>query len=264
MIQREVINKNTGEKLIIFQDEDFERENPIKYYGDSYIVKYMVMKEVPREELNGDKKPSEQSKNIFKEAVKEWINFLKASEQVNIPENLLKLLGTNKKQEQENLLKGLILTPDILTSFIFKAFKDFGYTLSQYVGEYNQKGLDLSKMPLAYNVKDNGEVEVFGTTELSDGQLKQAVQHRKIIVSKFIELGDEWHCFFTTYKSLRGEETWLGEKQPHFHYISNAFGIPKEEVVKQLKSEKYRLGNLPHIKLEDYGSQPDNQSEELK
>ncbi|MHA8104971.1 hypothetical protein [Aquirufa nivalisilvae] len=55
---------------------------------------------------------------------------------------------------------------------------------------------------------------------------------------------------------MRGEETWLGEKQPHFHYISSAFGIDGAEVIRQIKSKKYMLGNLPHIKLEDFGNQP--------
>lgn len=64
-------------------------------------------------------------------------------------------------------------------------------------------------------------------------------------------------AFFATYKSFRGEETWLGEKQPHYHYISSGFGIERKEVVKQLKSKKYKLGNLPHIKLEEYGNQPE-------
>ncbi len=86
--------------------------------------------------------------------------------------------------------------------------------------------------------------------------MKQAIEHRKVKVAKILDKGDEWHCFFATFKSFRGEETWLGANQPHYHYISNVFGIGRAEVVNQIKSEKYKLGNLPHIKLEEYGNQP--------
>lgn len=65
MITREIVNKNTGEKLIIFEEGDFEFEKPVKHYGDSFIVKQMVLRGVPNDELNGGKEPSEQSKKIF-------------------------------------------------------------------------------------------------------------------------------------------------------------------------------------------------------
>lgn len=258
MIYQEITNKKTGEKLIGFIGEDFERLNPIKYYGDSFIVKKMILQGIPMEELNGEGKISEKSKSIFIESVKQWKEKESEINQTQIPANLIGLLSTNKKGDQEKLLKGLNLNPDILVALLFKAYSDFGYTLSQYSSEIPQKGVDLSKMPFAYEVKDEA-VKVFGNTELSDGQLRQAIQHRKVIVAKFLDNGDRWHCFFTTFKSLRGEETWLGQNQPHFHYISNYFGLTREKVIEELKSEKYKLGNLPHIKLSEYGNQPEEE-----
>lgn len=256
MIRREIINKKTDEKLIMFEDADFEYEKPIKHYGDGFIVKQMVMNGIPDDELNGKTKPTEKSKQIFIEAIKNWNEMLVNFKKVELPNEMINLFGTTKKSEQVVLLKNVVLNPDILMAFLIKA-DELGYTLSQYKSEYSQKGLDLSKMPFAFEVQDDGSVKTFGETKLSDGQLKQAIEHRKVKVGKFLDKGDEWHCFFATYKSFRGEETWLGEKQPHYHYISNAFGIERSEVVKQIKSEKYKLGNLPHIKLEDYGNQPE-------
>jgi len=153
------------------------------------------------------------------------------------------------------LLKEAILTPKILMGLIITAEKT-GYTLSEYTGEHFPKNVDLSKMPQAYRVKKNGEVEIFGKTELTNGQLRQALEQRKVTIAKFLDKGEEWHCFFLTFNSLKGKETWLGEKQPHYHYISNAFELSREYVVKQIKSKKYNLGSLPHIKLENYGNQP--------
>jgi hypothetical protein len=228
---------------------------PVKHYRDGFITKQMILRGILKEELNGGKKPSEESRQICIEATIHWQEMLQQFKAVEIPNGFLKLFGTNKKAEQENLLKDHILTPDILMSLLIKA-EEQGYTLSQYSSEFSQKGVDLSKMPFAYQVKENGEVQTFGETVLSDGQLRHAIEHRKVKVAKILDKGDEWHCFFATFKSLRGEETWLGEQQPHFHYISSAFGIDRAEVVRQIKSENYKLGNLPHIKLEGYGNQP--------
>jgi hypothetical protein len=258
MRKREITNKKTGEKLVMFEDGDFEFEEPIKHYKGSYIVKQMVMKGIPENELSGETKPTEQSKKIFIEATKSWNDMLLNFKKVKLSDKLLKLFGTTQKREQVALLNNVVLNPDIIMALLIKA-DELGYTLSEYKSEYSQKGLDLSKMPLAFNIKDDGSVKKFGKTELSDGQLKQAIEHRKVKIGKFLDKGDEWHCFFVTFKSLRGEETWLGKKQPHYHYISNAFGIDRNEVVKHIKSEKYKLGNLPHLKLEDYGSQPEKQ-----
>ena len=256
MIRREIINEKTGEKVIMFEDGDFEYEKPIKHYGDTFIVKQMALGGIPNEELDGSKKITVNSRQIFVEATKHWEEMLGKFKAIEVPDNLIKLLNSNKKSEQEALLKGIALTPDLLMAFLIKA-EEAGYTLSQYISEFSQKGLDLSKMPFAYEVKDDGSVKVFGDTEMSDGQLRQAIEHRKVKIAKILDNGDVWHCFFVTYKSLSGDETWLGQKQPHYHYISSSFGIQRAEVVSQIKSEKYKLGNLPHIKLEDYGNQPE-------
>jgi len=256
MIRSEIYNKNTGEKLIMFEDDDFEFEKPVKHYGDTFIVKQMVLNGIPDEEMTGNNNISDASRKIFIEAAKNWQLMLAKFKATAVPRNLLKVLDNNKKSEQEALLKGLNLTPDVLMAFLIKA-DEAGFTLSQYTSEFSQKGVDLSKILLAYEVMKDGTVKVFGETKLSDGQLKQAIKHRKVKVAKFLDKGENWHCFFVTYQSLNGEETWLGQPQPHYHYLSNAFGISREEVIAQLKSEKYKLGNLPHIKLDEYGKQPD-------
>lgn len=250
MIIGEIINQKTGEKLIMLKEGDFEYEKPIKHYGDGFILEQMILGGVPKEEINGGEKPTERSKHIFNGAVSDWTNMLKEFKAIELPVNLLKLFDTNKKTEQKKILKELVLTPDVLMALLIKA-EEKGYTLSQYSSEYSQEGIDLLKMPLAYRVEENGEIQILGETELSSGQLKQAIEHRKVKIAKILDKGDEWHCFFITFKSLRGEETWFGEKQPHFHYISSAFGIDRAEVVNQIKSAKYKLGNLPHIKFKD-------------
>lgn len=84
-----------------------------------------------------------------------------------------------------------------------------------------------------------------------NGQLKQVIEQRKVIVSKFLDKGSEWHCLLLTYDSLKGKESWKNG-QPHYHYISSKFRIPRDKVVEQLKSSSYNLGSLPHIDLLEY------------
>jgi hypothetical protein len=81
---------------------------------------------------------------------------------------------------------------------------------------------------------------------LSIAQLKQVVEHRHVAVAKFLDIGKQWHCFFLTFRSLRGEENHDGGT-PHMHYISDKWGISRSSVVKQLTSKKYKLPSLPHV-----------------
>jgi hypothetical protein len=54
---------------------------------------------------------------------------------------------------------------------------------------------------------DGDKVKTAGETTLTKEQLKNVVNYRKVTVSKFLDKGDTWYCFFLTYRSLRGEET---------------------------------------------------------
>ena len=252
MLIREVINKKTGEKLISFGGEDFENVNPSKHYYDACFVQRMMM-QVP-DEVSGRKKSTEKGKEILLKTVKDCREFIDNFRKVELPKNLVNLLGTTKKRDQQKILNGLILNPDILMGFLLIA-GDNEYTLSQYSSEFQTCAVDKEKLPYAYILNKDGKIQKLGKTELTDGQLKQALEERSVKVAKVLEKGEEWHCFFLTFNSIGGKENWQNG-QPHFHYISNLFGIKKEVVIEQIKSKKYNLGNLPHIALEDYGVQP--------
>lgn len=250
----EITNKETGEKIIAFGGDDVENVNLGQHYYDTCFMTRMMLL-VP-EETSGRAKPTEKGMQILIETAKNCREFIDNFRKVELPKNLISLLGSKKKSEQQKFLNGLALTPDILMGFLLFAGNQ-GYTFSQYKSEFPTAAIDASKLPKAYRVKEDGTVEKFGKTELTDGQLKQAIEQRSVKIAKFIEQGDEWHCFFVTYNSLAGKENWQNG-QPHFHYISNLFGIQKEEVIKQIKSKDYKLGNLPHIVLNDYGDLPDD------
>lgn len=251
MIRKHKIPNESGNgSYTIFESPDFEYVDPTKHYAESFIVTNTSM----MRDIILLKKPHIPSdfieKYIHKEVIKDWLKKLKEIEDTPIPENLILLLKSNTKKEQVKLLKDVTITPDQLISFIFRAWTDFGFTFSQYKSEHHHKGLDRTQMPKLVEVKD-GKVFKVGKTPLTDGQLKQAVDHRKVIVSKFLDNKESWHCLFLTFDSIKGKETWKNG-QPHYHYISDKFGIPRQKVVEQLKSSKYNLGNLPHIDLIDY------------
>ncbi len=251
---QKIFDNETGEILVsMYEIDDIENIDPIKYYGDFYVVNKLVWYGVPLDELMGKKEHSLRSNEIFAIANELWKEKYQEIKNTHIPPNLLSLLETSKKRDQEKLLKGIELNPMILCAFIFEAFSTYGFRFSQYTKEVLPKGIDMKAMPIAAELLDNGEVKVYGKTALSQAVIKQAILHRSVNVGKFLERGDIWHCLFANYKSLNGDEIWLGKNQPHLHYISNSFGLSREKVVSDLRSKNYNLGNLPHIKLNDYG-----------
>ncbi len=253
---QEITNKKTGEKLITFGGEDFENVNPAQHYYDAYFVTRM-MKLVP-DEAKGNTKPTEEGKKILLETAKKGKEFIHSFRAIELSKNLVALFSTTKKREQQKLLNGLELNPDILMGFLLMA-GDKGYTLSQYSSRFHSSAIDTDKLPYAYLLDEEGNIQKYGKSDLTDGQLKQALEQRSVKIAKILEKDDEWHCFFITYKSIGGKENWKNG-QPHFHYISSLFGIKKENVIEQIKSKKYKLGNLPHVALADYGVQPEKGS----
>src|SRR5690606_38963738 len=114
-----------------------------------------------------------------------------------------------------------------------------------YKSEHNPSGLNEADLPpFAYIEEERDKLKSVGDTSLSDGQLKQIIKHKHVVAAKFLDNDDSWHCFFFTYKALRGEE---GSQPPHLHYISSAWNIERSEVIAQLREKNYHLPALPHI-----------------
>lgn len=231
MIQQVISNRRTGEKLLSFEDGDFEMKNPIKQYGEETIVKQMILKGVSTKELNGEKEYSEKSEELFKNAFDFWIELKKGFQEIKIPENLIQLLKTDNKKEQQRLLKGLLLTPEILTSFFFTAYHEFGFTLSQYTSRVSPKSLDTIKKPLLYSIAENAKAEIFEKNSSNNAQWKEAIESSEVKIARIIDNGATWHCFFARFKNFKAEETWSGKKEIYFHHISNAFGIERAEII---------------------------------
>lgn len=163
-----------------------------------------------------------------------------------LPANLLALLQTERKSEQQHLTKGMELTSDELVAFIAQAGHFHNFLYSQYRSEHIPKGVEPSSLPGFTHLEEDGTITKVGSSSLSDGQLKNVVVQRKVLIGKFLEKGANWHCFVYTYNSLTGKEK--GNWGSHIHYISSKWGVSKEDIVAGIKNGRYVSSGLPHIK----------------
>lgn len=234
---------------------DIEFINPHEYFSE-YIIKSRTIVYSKLLLLKDPLFTPETVKKVsFEKAKIDWNKHLAKILKTEIPQNLIALLKSTSKKEQENLLKGMQLTPEIIIAFIFKAHDEFGFTYSQYTSQHFPKTIKKSSLPTFASLnRENGEIEKVGKTILTDGQIKQAIEQRKVVATKFLDNGSDWLAFFITFRSIGGEETWKNG-QPHYHFISNKFEMRREDAVRQFKSDHYPKTSV-HIELLGYGKQP--------
>lgn len=146
-------------------------------------------------------------------------------------------------------MRGQSISPFQLAAYIFRAWTEFGFSFSSYRADHHHKGLNEDELPQLIHL-DGDKVKTSGETKLTEGQLKNVINHRKVTISKFLDKDDTWHCFFITYNSIGGKEKWQGG-QPHYHYISDKWGFSRAEAVGRLKSINYPPTSV-HIALTDY------------
>ena len=230
----------------IFSGTDIEFANPIEYYKNREIQRSMSLERTTLSLKNPIITASLPDAYFLKRANEKWEERLAQINSDSVPGNFISLLNTQSKHEQEKLLRGQSITPFQLAAYLFRAWTDFGYSFSNYRAEHHHKGVSEQDLPQLIRL-DEENVRKAGTTSLTDGQLKNVVNHRKVIVSKILDRGSEWHCFFITYNSIAGKEKWQGG-QPHYHYISDKWGLSRQEAVDRLKSTNYPPTSV-HIAL---------------
>lgn len=186
-------------------------------------------------------------KVLFKNAIEAWEEKEKEFMTTQAPQTLWEVLAADSKKDQIKALRGLALSWDEFFAFVCQAGENLGYTYSSYRAHIDRKGLDRTKLPRLMRLRKNNAVESIGHTTLTPGQLKQVITDRKVIHAKFLDKGDEWHCFFYTEKSITGKENYQGE-QPHLHYISSKWGIPRAEIIAAIQRGNYKATPV-HIDL---------------
>lgn len=245
-----VDEKNNGE-YIIFESALVENVNPIEYFREFSISSYFgITHSFLKKSIEHHKLPVREEtivKYSLKEASENWNEYFNRIKNTEVPENLLLAVFASKKNEQEKLLKNISINSDILLSLIFKLWEIYGFSFSRYISEHYPNRTDENELPKSAYL-NGGKIEKIGETNLTDGQIKQVIENRKVVISNFFDNKENWCCLFLTYDSLKGKEGWKNGT-PHYHFISDKFGLSKENVINQLKSKQYKLGSLPHIEI---------------
>jgi hypothetical protein len=185
---------------------------------------------------------------IFDEANAIAEERMKVLDGIELPHQLNKLLGSDLfKKEQIKLLKGISLSADQLGGLFVQAGSQ-GYRFSNYrfkgiPKEYREKDL-----PTFIYLKDDGNLDTYGSTSLSDGELRDLVIRSKFIVARILDNGKKWHCFYQTKSGVQGKEPGKLGANPHIHYISDSFGISRDDFIKALKGGRVPSSEV-HIRL---------------
>ncbi|MDE5423862.1 hypothetical protein L3073_16730 [Ancylomarina sp. DW003] len=254
MNTKKIYDENGVGATRVFYDDKVEKVNPILHYKAYEINKRAII----FKDLLQVQSPFLASKLddsfYINRAKEDIVGFFEDMGKTPFHKNFIELLQTTKKKDQIKLLKGMSLNPNQLMALIMKAYKDHDYLYSKYSFENLPKGVEGKKLPKLIEHNKGTQIRKVGSTELKDGELKNVIEHRKVIVSHFFEKEDNWHCFFLTYNSIAGKENHNGG-QPHFHYISSSFGISKEDFIESMRSGNYKSTSV-HIDLLEYGNQP--------
>lgn len=241
-----ITQNEAGNGVIIGETGDgVEYGDAIQYFSESKIK---VMAMLYREMLRSRNSfwtsliPNQFFIEKGREAWKRIENEISATA---IPDNFTALLNANSKAEQERLLRNASWTTNQYAALLFRS-KDMGYTFSSYLSEKLPADIKEQEMPKLLRV-DGDKVLKRGQTPYSDGRLKGIIHQRKVIVARILDRDNEWHCFFQTYKSIRGEESWRGGL-PHMHYISDKWGISRADLVQQIRNGQHPSTKI-HIAL---------------
>ena len=173
---------------------------------------------------------------------KQWIVEHRKILTTALPVELKLLLQETKKKAQQKLLKGVKFTSVMFMSIPLHAWQAFKMPYSKYTVDYVPKELSAKTFPTMLHMKggSSDEFTYIGDTNLSNAEMKLAIEKRNRIISEFIGDEDNWHCFFRTMAGIKGtEEPHIGH--PHLHYISSAWGISRKNVIEQLTSYRYSL-----------------------
>lgn len=151
------------------------------------------------------------------------------------------------KKEQIRLLKGVQLKKPQLAA-IFDFAEKCGYKFSHYTWQGEPKSVKDKTLPPFMHLNDDGKVEYVGETTLTEGQMRTVIEQAEVIIMQIFDNGTHWHCFLRTFKGLKGKEPGKQGSRPHIHYLSDSFGISKEDLIEMVKMGKYP--NTPvHIPL---------------
>lgn len=261
-----ILKQETGQGEYLLFRGDVDRANPVEHLLESYVNRQMIVGAAlaRAQGIISSKEEEEQARMILlRKAMREWPAVLTEIKSRAIPDYYLKLFGAEDKKTQVSLLKGANITVDQLTALAVRA-GEMGFTYSRYRVERKPTNFDTSQLPPLFVRQEDGSFDTVGqatagnqlSQEKLDKQMNHLLGQRKVTVATFFDRGDEWHCFFGTYRAFEGKENHRkdGVEQPHMHYISDKWGtVTRQDVLKGIGEGKYPSTNV-HIDLLDGNS----------
>lgn len=230
--------KDGDKEIIANQMEDVEnvsyRETMVKFHASSIAPAIKVLLEKDKNfNLPCNDEIINQVALIF--AKKSYNDLSKESVDSKFKNIFQKELN---KKEQIRLLKGGQLTEPQLSS-LFNFAEECGYRFSHYKWQGDPKSVKEEKLPSFMHLKDDGSVKYIGDTTLTEGQMRTIINQADVLIVRIFDNGLHWHCFLQTYKGLKGMESGVQGSRPHLHYLSDSFGISKDDLVKMIKMGRY-------------------------
>ena len=169
--------------------------------------------------------PFEMFSAIRKEAEDMTEAMLTETENAPLPTQVIDLLDKDlKKKDQIALLKEVSISRKQLGTIFLQAGKR-GYKFSCYRFKGKPKQYSEKDLPSLVRLLDDGSVDVWGKTTLTERQLKDLIQSSEFLVARILDNGKHWYCFLQNSKSLQGKEHGELGSQPHIHYFSDSFGV---------------------------------------
>ena len=104
-------------------------------------------------------------------------------------------------------------------------------------------------------MKEDGSVDTIGPTEMTDGEMRALLEQRKVVQARVYHKGEHWHCFYFTYKGLAGEESGAMGVKPHYHYLSDKYGLTRQTLENRIKSCDMPSSNV-HIVIDRDSQSP--------
>lgn len=250
MLINEFKKNDSSGYFTAYSDENWHQVNPVYKLGMTQQA-IMINEMTGLMKLKGVPITGTLQTYIKTKALSMWQNIFQKAAQLTLPEEWKLILEGVSKKEQIKLLANAELTPDSFFNLIIHAWEDYGYTYSRYYFEHRPVDLKTKTYPFFIYKKTQDAIIVGGATNLSESQLKLAVDEKRVNVGHFFDRGDEWFCLFLTYKGIFGKEL-PHEGSPHMHFTSGRWGISREGTFNMLKLYRYSIPSV-HIPFKNYG-----------
>lgn len=151
------------------------------------------------------------------------------------------------KHQQKKLWEGVVLSATDIWWLNWLA-QEIGYLLDVFHIEIIPRVFQYKKLPMCFTQENDGSFRKIGTTDLSEGEMRGILEQRKVLQMRVYHRESTWHCFYFTHRGLAGKEPGTYGSVPHYHYISDKFGIPLVNLKKRFSEGKMPSSEI-HIQI---------------